>query len=187
MVWEDGRFSGYLREGIAFSTSRDGGFTWSAPEQVNQVHTVQAFSPSIAVGASGTIAITYYDFRKDTADMNTLLASCWRIVSSDGGTTWREVPLAGPFNLLNAALSGVRAPFLGDYHGLVASHDIFLAFFAVANSGDLAHSSSIFATSTARAGDTMSTGRTEINRNPLPYRPSPVREPGRVLPHPQRR
>ena len=108
------------------------------------------------------------------------------LVQHDQGT-WREVPLAGPFNLLNAALSGVRAPFLGDYHGLVASHDIFLAFFAVANSGDLAHSSSIFATSTARAGDTMSTGRTEINRNPLPYRPSPVREPGRVLPHPQRR
>src|SRR5262249_11284776 len=35
-VWEDGRFSNFQYNDIAFSGSTDGGFTWSAPIRVNQ-------------------------------------------------------------------------------------------------------------------------------------------------------
>ena len=50
VAWQDGRFSGGQREGIALARSVDGGLTWSAPSQINQVPQVQAFNPAIAVG-----------------------------------------------------------------------------------------------------------------------------------------
>src|SRR5262249_44064725 len=68
-VWQDGRFSNFQHDGIAFSMSTDGGYTWSAPIQINQTPinipsgNQQAFLPSIAVAANGTVAVTYYDFR----------------------------------------------------------------------------------------------------------------------------
>jgi hypothetical protein len=74
-VWMDARFSGGLRDGIAFSTSTDGGMSWSPAVQVNQAPNVQAFAPAIAVTTNGRIAITYYDFRKDTSDPNVLLTN----------------------------------------------------------------------------------------------------------------
>src|SRR5438105_4888901 len=72
-VWADGRFSGFAHDDIAFSTSTDGGLTWSAPIKVNQTPTSipagnqQAFTPAVAVAANGTVAVTYYDFRNNTA------------------------------------------------------------------------------------------------------------------------
>ena len=35
VVWQDARFSGGVRDGIALSRSIDGGLTWSAPLQIN--------------------------------------------------------------------------------------------------------------------------------------------------------
>src|SRR5919204_1515022 len=69
-VWQDGSFSGPPRAkehaGIAFSQSLDGGLTWSKKIQINQAPETQAFTPSIAVAADGTIGVTYYDFRNNT-------------------------------------------------------------------------------------------------------------------------
>jgi hypothetical protein len=68
-VWEDGRFSSFQYNDIAFSMSADGGFTWSAPIRINQTPLTialanrQASFPSIAVAADGTIGVSYYDFR----------------------------------------------------------------------------------------------------------------------------
>jgi len=68
-VWEDARFSNNQYNSIAFSMSADGGLSWSAPIPVNQTPrrvapgNRQAFLPSIAVAADGTIGISYYDFR----------------------------------------------------------------------------------------------------------------------------
>jgi hypothetical protein len=175
MVWEDARFSGGQREGIAFAHSTDGGNTWSLPIQVNQVPDVQAFTPMVAVGAGGAIAVTYYDFRNDTPAPAVLLTSLWRIVSTDGGNTWHEDLLADPFDILAAPRSGsARVHFLGDYQGLAATHDTFVAFFTAANSGAI-NSSSLFATSSVRPGGAVSYRHVEINRHPQPYRPKPVR------------
>ena len=71
-VWQDGRFSNFQYNSIAFSMSTDGGFTWSAPIRVNQtpdnipVGNRQAFLPSVAVNQDGVVAVTYYDFRHNT-------------------------------------------------------------------------------------------------------------------------
>ena len=72
-VWTDGRFSGFTHDDIAFSMSTDGGQTWTAPIKVNQTPASipagdqQAFTPAVAVNGAGTVAVTYYDFRNNTA------------------------------------------------------------------------------------------------------------------------
>ncbi len=77
LVWEDARFSHdgqfsdptQLIDEIAFSTSTDGGVTWSVPIKVNQtpadlpLGNRQAFTPNVRVAGDGTIVVTYYDFR----------------------------------------------------------------------------------------------------------------------------
>jgi hypothetical protein len=69
MVWEDNRFSGGAYSEIAFSMSRDGGWTWSAPIPVNKTPRNippgdrQASYPTVAVSGDGTIGVTYCDFR----------------------------------------------------------------------------------------------------------------------------
>ncbi len=165
VTWEDARFSGNQREGVALSKSVDGGITWSAPVQVNQVPEVQAFNPTVAVGAGGAVAITYYDFRQATRDLSTLPTNYWQIVSSDGGATWRETPVDGPFDMLRAALSGT-AYFLGDYQALVASGSNFVPFFVATNFSSSAIPSSVFALPTERAGSIAWNGHIEINRHP---------------------
>jgi Neuraminidase (sialidase) len=159
-VWEDGRFSQRQREGIAMVRSTDGGLTWSAPVQVNQVPQVQAFTPAVAA-RGGEVAVTYYDFRKDTDDPKVLLASYWRIISEDGGRTWGEAPLAEPFDLASAALTDTGY-FLGDYEGLVAANGRFLSFFVTSAAGTVP--ASVYATWKPTGGTTLHNGRTEVNR-----------------------
>jgi hypothetical protein len=177
VVWSDARFSGLQRDGIAFSKSLDGGMTWSAPIQVNQDANVQAFTPAVTAGAGG-VAVSYFDFRKDTPAPSTLFTNSWRIASADGGNAWRESPVYGPFDLNSAALT-TEGYFVGDYQGLVAAGGDFLAFFAAANTGNFANPSSIFATSTERSGDASGNGRVEINLHPRPYRPDSPPKPSR--------
>jgi hypothetical protein len=177
VVWTDARFSGFQRDGVAFSKSTDGGLTWSAPAQVNRATNAQAFTPAVAAGAGG-VAVTYFDFRKDTSAAGTLLANAWRLVSADDGNTWRESPVYGPFDLNSAPLT-TEGRFIGDYQGLVAAGGDFLAFFAAANSENAANPSSIYATATERFGDTSGNGRVEVNRHPRPYRPDSPPKPSR--------
>jgi len=163
IVWSDSRFSGGLRDGVALVKSLDGGVTWTAPVQVNQVPQVQAFTPTVAAGTGGRVEVTYYDFRQDTSDKSTLLTNYWRARSQDGGGSWSETPLAGPFDILSAPLAGA-APFIGDYQGMAASGESFVAFFVAANDGNADNPSSLFASASERPGNTRWTsGRTEIN------------------------
>ncbi|HLK67117.1 MAG TPA: sialidase family protein [Bryobacteraceae bacterium] len=174
VVWSDSRFSGGLRDGIAFSKSLDGGTTWSPVVQVNQVPQVQAFTPAVAAGADGNVAVTYFDFRQDTSDSNTLLAAYWRVVSEDGGDSWRETRVAAPFDILSAPLHAGSVPFLGDYQGIVMAGDVFLSFYTLANSGNTDNRSSLFASSAERPGDTRWTsGRIEINTQPHQFHAAP--------------
>jgi hypothetical protein len=169
IVWQDSRFSGNQRDGVALSKSINGGVSWSNPVQVNQVPQVQAFNPTIAVSPDGAVAITYFDFRQAGTDGNSLETSYWQIVSTDGGVKWRETPVAGAFDMLRAARSGTGY-FIGDYQALVAVGDGFVPFFAATNSGLAGIGSSIFALPRERRGSLAWNGRTEINQHPSPFR-----------------
>jgi Neuraminidase (sialidase) len=136
-VWADARFSGGRRNDIVFSTSSDAGLTWSTPVKISQTPTSpnpldgQAFLPAIAVTRDGTIGVFYYDFRNNTPDPDTLPTTAYLIHSHDGGQTWQEDQLGAAFDLETAPQS--EGYFIGDYQGLAARGNNFLAVFATTN------------------------------------------------------
>ena len=147
VVWQDARFSGGVRDGIALTRSDDGGLTWSAPARVNANATVAAFVPSVNVRADGTIGVAYFDFRANTADRNTLLTDYW-LTRSANGTVWQETQIAAAFDLAVAPTSTATTPegfFLGDYQGLVSIGTTFVPLFARTNRGNLANRTDVFA------------------------------------------
>ena len=140
LVWQDARFSGGMRDAIAFSRSLDGGLTWSTPVRVSRDPLVQAFIPTVALRDDGTIGVTYYDFRSNTAARSTLMTDYWLAQSIDG-VTWRESRVAGPFDLSLAPFS--RGLFIGDYMSLGVRGDAFVPFFGIAHDGNTANRSDI--------------------------------------------
>ena len=138
VVWQDSRFSNGQFDGIALSSSTDGGQSWSAPVQVNADTNAPAFTPTINVRSDGVIGISYYDLSSDTF-AGQVLTDCWLVTSSDG-SSFTETHLSGPFNLANAP-QGEFGPnntlglFLGDYQALVSVGTSFLPLFAQTNPG----------------------------------------------------
>jgi hypothetical protein len=161
VVWQDARFSGGVRDAIALSRSTDGGLTWSPPVRVNRDAGVQAFEPAVAIRSDGTIGVTYFDFRSNTSDPSTLFTDYWLARSTDGGATWRESRVAGPFDLAIAPNAG--GLFLGDYQGLVAAGGGFVPFYATVNTGDLANRTDVFASSVTSVG-TATMAATNVQR-----------------------
>lgn len=126
VVWQDARFSNGQRDGIALSQSTDDGQTWSAPMEVNSVASVPAFTPSVAMLGDGTLGVSYFDFRNNTTNPQTLLTDYWFTSSSDG-VHWSEQHISGPFNLDLAPES--EGLFLGDYQALAVIGQAFVPFY----------------------------------------------------------
>jgi hypothetical protein len=154
-VWEDGRFSNFQYNDIAFSMSADGGFTWSAPIRVNQTPLNipaldrQAFFPSIAVAANGTIGISYYDFRFNDSSpglpTDRWLAQCSpssNVLAANPACWNSEVRLTNSSFNMEAVVPYFFGIFLGDYFGLAASGDGFVNTFTAIDSQNI---TSIFA------------------------------------------
>jgi hypothetical protein len=150
IVWQDRSFSGGAIAQIALTMSQDGGLTWTMPSQANQTPTniplldQQAFDPSVAVNASGEVAVSYYDFRNAAGGLGAL-TDRWIVLANPAqsmtfGSEERLTPTS--FNIELAPQSD-PAYFLGDYQGLVAggvSFNTFGAFFGVAGpSANLSH------------------------------------------------
>ena len=142
VAWQDSRFSGGVRDGIAFSRSTDGGLTWSAPVRVNSVPTVQALIPAVNVRSDGTIGVTYYVLRNNTNDPTTLPADYWLARSTDG-ISWIETHVSGPFDLAIAPNAG--GLFLGDYQALASIGNVFVPFFVQTNSGNTSNRTDVYA------------------------------------------
>jgi len=134
-VWEDGRFSKFQYNDIAFSMSSDGGLTWSTPIRVNQTPLNipaldrQAFFPSIAVKADGTIGVSYYDFRFTSTGL--WLTDRWLVQcqpssanAAANATCWgNEARLtSSSFNMTNIVPVAFGEFYLGDYFGLAAGN-----------------------------------------------------------------
>jgi hypothetical protein len=132
-VWQDKRFSddNGQHDSIALSTSTDGGLTWSSAVRVNNTPiniptgNQQAFTPSVDVAEDGTVSVTYYDFRNNTPDLNTLPTDYWAVHChpassrgcSDAGDYGEEVRLTDTsFDMEKAPIA--RGYFVGDYEGL---------------------------------------------------------------------
>jgi len=130
VVWQDARFSGGVRDGVALSESTDGGMTWSAPVQINHDPLVQAFTPSVHARDDGTFGVSYYDLRHNTDDRTTLPTDLWLTRSGDG-MTWRENRVTATFDLDFAPRAG--GLFLGDYQGIVSIGPIFMPVFVKTN------------------------------------------------------
>jgi hypothetical protein len=142
-VWGDsvgsGEKSAKPHSTIAFTQSTDGGHTWSPLARIDQSpDEVQAFTPSVHVASDGTVGVTYYDFRNNTAAPG-LPTDQWFIhchPSSDctDASNWAENHVSGPFDIEKAAQAG--GYFLGDYDGLAAIGTTFLSFFSQTTATD---------------------------------------------------
>jgi len=144
-VWQDARFSGGARDGIAFARSDDGGLTWSVPVQINGDPALQALVPSVNARADGMIGVSYYDMRSNTSDRTTLPVDYWLARSRDG-ITWTESRIAAPFDLDTAPVEDARGSFLGDYQSLASAGADFFAFYVRTNSIDSANRTDVFFT-----------------------------------------
>src|SRR6266702_2196891 len=147
VVWQDSRFTGGHFDEVALSTSTDRGASWSAPIQVNAntPSSRPGFTPTIRVSSSGTVGVSFYDFRNLTTETTTLPTDYWFVDSTNHGASFgNEVHLAGPFDMLTAPNAG--GFFVGDYEAIDTSSTTFDPFFVQANSGNTSNRTDVFTT-----------------------------------------
>jgi hypothetical protein len=129
VVWQDSRFSGH--DEVALSRSTDGGGTWSAPQRVNTPTGQPAFTPAVAVSASGAVGVTYYQFDPTSpGSMPTryfIKKFAPSTVRSGGVQAVAANLVAGPFNMLDAPFA--LGYFTGDYQALATAGDSFVPVF----------------------------------------------------------
>ena len=95
------------------------------------------------------MGVTYYDFRHNTPAPG-LTTDYWLVhchAATDDCTnpgSWTsETHVAGPFDMETAP--DARGYFAGDYEGLARAGSSFVAFFVMANDGNLANRTDVFA------------------------------------------
>jgi len=130
VVWSDAR--GGAVNHVVLSRSTDGGRHWSSPVPVSDPD-VESFNHAVAVTATGSVAVLYFDIRGNTPAPG-LPTDVWLTHSEDGGRTFSaDDHLYGPFDFMLAPESEGRGPFVGDYMGLEpTTGDDLVAFYAAA-------------------------------------------------------
>jgi hypothetical protein len=151
---------------VLMTTSSDGGATWTGPSVVHALASgLPTYTPTVAVSASGTVAVTYYDNRHLTAGQTANLPTdYWVSYSTNGGVTFdNEQHIAGPFDQLTAPYA--RGFFLGDYEGLQPNGSAFTAVFVKTNCNSTDAAGQLFPTGGACA-PANSTATATSNTNP---------------------
>lgn len=137
-VWQSEAADGTYH--VAYARSTDSGRTWSAPINIDKTPVGSAAVPVVATAPNGTVAVTYYDFRNNTADPATLPADVWAVTCKSACTqpgSWREQHLDGPFDARKTPATSVGR-LVGDYTGLVSTGRAFTATYGV-TTGDPAN------------------------------------------------
>ncbi|MBW3664261.1 MAG: glycoside hydrolase [Actinobacteria bacterium] len=123
--------------------SDDGGISWTEPSTVADVP-AQVLDPVVAVADDGTVGVLWADLRNDDdvpdePDDEELTTDWWFAASRDGGETWSETHVSGPFDLRHALFSRGNETrdqgshyWLGEYYGLAAAPGGFAAAFVEA-------------------------------------------------------
>ena len=137
MTWQAHDDNPHGDDLIQVSWSDDAGLSWHGPVKVNQTpsgtFTDQAFEPAVHVNSAGVVAVSYYDFRNDVSGDRRLTTDHWIVHSHDGGGTWTEDHLAGPFDMHQAPYA--RGYFVGDYQGLDSQGTAFRGLFTLGSPG----------------------------------------------------
>ena len=137
MTWQAHDDNPFGDDLIQLAWSDDGGLTWSDPVKVNQTptdsFTDQAFEPAVHVNSEGVVAVSYYDFRNDVSGDRRLTTDHWIVHSHDGGATWSESHLGGPFDMHQTPYA--RGYFVGDYQGLDSQGTAFRQLFTLGSPG----------------------------------------------------
>lgn len=146
VVWQDARFNGGAYDEVALSTSTDGGASWSTPMRVNTPTGRAAFTPTVAVNATGKVGVTYYDLRNlQTGNTSTLPTDYWIKTSPAGAKNFgNDTHISDSFDMLTAPYA--KGYFVGDYEGLTSSGNAFLPFFVQVNSGNADNRTDVFFT-----------------------------------------
>jgi hypothetical protein len=138
-VWQQA-FGSATFDGVALSVSTNSGSSWSSATQINGSASVAAFSPTVRYLAGSVLAVTYYDLRDFMSGSMALDTDAWLTESGDGGKTWHEVRIQGPFDLSLAPLAyygpvgfGATGFFLGDNQGLALMGSSPLPVYAATN------------------------------------------------------
>jgi hypothetical protein len=134
VVWQDGRNSIYGASSVLVSKSSDSGDTWSNPIAVTDISNPgnQSFLPAVAVAADGTVGVLYYDFRYDQFGDAVLTTDVHLVMLDPNLSVLGEARLTdASFDMRQMAIA--RGYFPGDYVGLDAAGNDFVAAFTVAN------------------------------------------------------
>jgi hypothetical protein len=123
---------------IVFTQSKDGGVTWSPLVRIDKSGDGQAFTPSVDVASDGTVGVTYYDFRNNTAaaglPTDQWFVHCHPTSDCTNPANWAENHVYGSFDIENAPTA--TGYFLGDYEGLTSIGTNFASFFSATTATD---------------------------------------------------
>ncbi|HEY5845442.1 MAG TPA: sialidase family protein [Microlunatus sp.] len=133
LTWQDSRFSGGSYDEIAVAMTKDRGEHWSTPRRANEPTGRASFAPAVAIDAHGVVAVTYYDLRSDDLTDRAFSVDAWATTTRDGVRFRGDLHLGGSFDILAAPFA--NGYFLGDYQGLAAAGQTFVAAFVKSNCG----------------------------------------------------
>ncbi len=137
IVWEDARFNTLGNQGSVITTSTDGGESWSSPIAVNpDTLDSQAFNPSVAVAADGTVGVMFYDLRNDVFEDDPLSTDMFiGLFDKDLDNHMEKRITDISFDSRQALMTSgfFLGYFLGDYFGLEAHEDGFAALYVITN------------------------------------------------------